>query len=450
MESLNTQVVAKKSMSVGGGSQPLMKKVDGVTMSMDGESRRQFLQAAGLGLAWSLGGNLGLRAADRRGEERSRSLITIWLQGGPSQLETWDPHPGTSIGGPTTSIPTSIPGCDIASHYPRMAEQLKHLSVVRSLISKEGDHERASYLLKTGYRPEPTLVHPAIVAIAAHERPNSALEIPQAVALGPQEFPGRGGFLGDRFDPFRVFDPGVSVDNLKPLVDASRQERRLGNLGVVSQSFMRGRRNRVEESLHQHTVDAALRMMKSEQIRAFELTDETAATKARYGETPFGRGCLVARRLLETGVRSIEVTLAGFDGHAKNFEMHTNRAKDLDPALSALLADLVERDLLQSTVVLVIGEFGRTPKVNPLEGRDHWPTGFSCLIGGGGLRAGAVIGATDPRGEKKDPERPVEVKDLYATILSQLGVDYAKELITPIGRPMRFCEGSPVADLLPA
>jgi len=415
-------------------------------------SRREFLRlsAAALGLSFAVPG-LELRAANVRGVERKKSLLTIWLAGGPSQLETWDPHPGTDIGGGDTgvrAIQSTIPQVQIAHLYPQTAEQLHHVSVIRSLVSKEGDHERGAYMLHTGYKPEPTLVHPSIAAIATHELSDDRVEIPQSISLGNPPFPPRGGFLGDKLDAYRVFNPGQNGQNLRPNVSNDRQQRRLKNLEVVSQSFRRGRGVQVDQTLHQHTVDAALRMMTSEQLKAFQVEDEPAAVRDAYGRLPFGTGCLVARRLLEVGVRSIEVCLNGFDSHAKNMEAHVNRAQELDPALATLFKDLAERDLLQSTVVLVIGEFGRTPKINPLLGRDHWPTGFSCLLGGGGLRSGALLGATDHTGEKVMPESPVEVADLYATVLQTLGIEYAKEVITPIGRPMKYCSGSPIETLL--
>jgi hypothetical protein len=412
-------------------------------------SRRDFLRlsASALGLSFAVPG-LEPRAAEQRGAERAKSLLTIWLGGGPSQLETWDPHPGTKIGGEVSSIKTTIPGVQVADLYPQTAEQLHHLTVIRSLVSKEGDHERASYMLHTGYRPEPTLVHPSIGSIAIHERPNDRVEIPQFVCLGDSNFPPRGGFLGDRFDAYRIFSPGEKGQNVKALVEEQRQSRRLENLSVVSRSFMRGRKTRVEQTLHQHTVDAALRMMTSEQLKAFSIDDEPAELRAAYGDNPFGKGCLVARRLIEVGVRSIEVAMQGFDTHTKNHEGQSARAKTLDPALSTLISDLVNRDLLQSTVVLVTGEFGRTPAINPLGGRDHWPSGFSCLLGGGGLPAGVLIGETDPEGTITQPKDPVEVTDLYATVLHQLGIDYSREVITPIGRPMKFCAGRPIDRLI--
>jgi len=411
-------------------------------------TRRSVLQAAaGLGLSFAIP-PLDLKAADDRGPQRKKSLITIWLSGGPSQLETWDPHPGTKIGGPTTAIDTTIPGVQIASHFPQTAAQLQHVSLIRSLVSKEGDHERGVYMLKTGYRPDVTTVHPALGSIAMHELPDAGIEIPKFIALGQQPFSSRGGYLGEQFDPYHIYEPGRNAQNLEAGVPAERQQRRLKQLEAVSQSFTRGRKLRVEQTLHQHTVEAALKMMSSDQLKAFQLEHETATVKAAYGDNSFARGCLVARRLVEQGVRAVEVSLEGFDAHADNFTAHEIRCKILDPALAMLIQELRERDLLQSTVVLVIGEFGRTPNINPLDGRDHWPTGFSCLLGGGGLQSGVVIGETDPTGEKKTPTDPIEVKDLFATILHTLGVDYTRELLTPIGRPMKLSEGHPIARLI--
>lgn len=411
-------------------------------------TRRGFFQAvAGLGLSFLLPG-LDLKASQKRGPERAKSLLTLWMAGGPSQLETWDPHPGTLIGGPIQAIPTSIPDLKIAHFYPQVADEIHALSVIRSLVSKEGDHERATYFVKTGYPPDPTLVHPAVGAIVTHELPNPSCEIPQYITLGGGEFPSRGGFLGDEFDAFKIFDPGRNITNLHAPQEPRRQEQRLQNLDVVSQAFRQGRRIPAERTLHQDLIARALRMMTSEQLRAFELEREPRHVRAAYGDSRFGRGCLVARRLLEEGVRAIEVNLRGFDSHANNFEAHRANAAVLDPALAALLKDLKDRDLLESTVVLCIGEFGRTPKINPLDGRDHWSRGFSCLVGGGGLRAGVVLGETDPSGEKTEPSDPIEIHDLYATILKVLGVDYHREVLTPIGRPIAFSAGTPIARLL--
>jgi hypothetical protein len=411
-------------------------------------SRRDLLRTAGaLGLSFLLP-PLEARAANERGVRRKKSLVTIWLEGGPSQLETWDPHPGTKIGGPTKAISTSIPGVQIADTFPTLAAELSSLSVIRSLVSKEGDHERGSYFLKTGYRPDPTLRHPSLGAILVNQIPDASLVIPQHIAIGNSQWPPRGGFLGDQLDAFRVYDPGHDVPNLKAPVEAARQTRRVGNLEVVSKAFERGRHPQVEKTLHQHMIERALEMMSSDQLRAFQIEGEARTLRDAYGDTTFGRGCLVARRLVEAGIRAVEITLSGFDTHANNFNGHRENARILDPALATLLRDLRERDLLQSTVVLVIGEFGRSPAINPLDGRDHWPSGFSCLVGGGGLKSGLAIGSTDPQGREKMPHEPVEVADLFATIFKTFGVDFAHEVITPIGRPMAFSSGKPISRLL--
>lgn len=413
-------------------------------------SRREALRvAAAFGVSFLVPG-LESRAADSRGPERPKSLITLWMQGGPSQLETWDPHPGTAIGGPTQAIRTRIPGLEIGSLFPRTAEQIHHLSVVRSLVSKEGDHERGTYHGLTGYRPDPTVIHPSIGAIVTHELPNPAIEIPMHVSLaGGAGFTlPRGGYLGDEFDAFRIYDPGRNLKNMQSRVADDRTQQRREGLAIVGKTFRAGREARAAQTLHEQTIEKALTMMSSKQLAAFDLEQEPAAVAEKYGDSNFGRGCLVARRLVQNGVRSVQVVLDGFDTHAENFSGHETQAKILDPAFSALIAELVEHDLLSSTVVLCMGEFGRTPRINPLDGRDHWPTGFSCVVGGGGLASGLVVGATDPVGEKTDPTDPFKVADLYATVLKTLGVDYAREVITPIGRPLALCEGKPIERLL--
>ncbi len=391
---------------------------------------------------------LPVRAAARRGRERPRSLVTLWLSGGPSQLETWDPHPGTAIGGPTKAIATSIPGVQIAADYPRVAERLEQFSVIRSLVSREGDHQRGTHAVRTGYRPDPVLVHPSLGAVAAHALPPEGLDIPPYVALGADAFPGRGGYLGGPFDPYRVFVPGLAGQNLVPHVRGPRRDRRLDAVRELDSRFAAGRGVPVRATLHEHTLEAALALMSSDQLAAFSVSDEPASVQAAYGETPFGRGCLVARRLVEAGVRSIDVTLQGFDTHAANFTGHSAQAAILDVALAALIDDLTARDLLNSTVVLVAGEFGRTPRINALEGRDHWPHGFSCLLAGGGIVPGRVVGATDPEGLAREPTDPVTVADLAATVLGALGIDWQHELTTPIGRPLKLAEGTPVKGLI--
>lgn len=423
-------------------------------------SRRDVLRcAAGLGVSFLLP-SLGLRAAERRGADRPKSLITLYMAGGPSQLDLWDPHPQSTDSEQITEIKTTIADLKFSQLLPRSAEQIHHLNVIRSMVSKEGDHERGTYLMQTGYRPDPTVVHPALGAILSHQLENPGLEIPAHVSMnagGGFEVP-RGGYLGDQFDAFRVFDPGRNLTNLSKRVEDDRQQRRLEGLEVVSGAFRRQRPVQSARTLHEHVTSQALTMMNSQQLKAFEIEDEPQQVKEKYGNSNFGRGCLVARRLVETGVRAVQVVLGGFDSHANNFEVQKARANDLDPAFAALIADLVERDLLQSTVVLCIGEFGRTPWINPLGGRDHWPNGFSCVIGGGGLAAGQVIGATNPNigatddqqraASKSMPDDPVQIPDLFATIMHVMGLSPEKEILTPIGRPIKLAEGTPLPRLV--
>ncbi|MBS0265266.1 MAG: DUF1501 domain-containing protein [Planctomycetes bacterium] len=411
-------------------------------------SRRDVLKrAAALGVSFLLPGLEG-RAADSRGPERPKSLIALWMGGGPSQLETFDPHPGTAIGGEIQGIDTKIPGVQISHLLPHLAEQIHEMCLIRSMVSKEGDHERGTYLIKTGYRPDPTLIHPSLGAIVAHETPADRLEIPQYISILDTQWPGRGGYFGDDYDAFKVLDPNRNLQNMKAPVETDRQSRRLRDLDVVERTFRRRRAFQADATLHQDTVRRALTMMTSEQLQAFQVENEPAAIREAYGNTPFGAGCLIARRLVEVGVRSIEVNLNGFDTHANNFEGQSTQARIFDPAFATLIQDLKDRDLLDSTVVLWMGEFGRTPAINKVGGRDHWPTGFSCVVGGGGFQKGLVIGETDPEGKKAEPEDPIEISHLFATIMRTLGVEYGKEIVTPVGRPMLLCQGKPIERLL--
>jgi len=448
MEPLRHSIKMRLGTGDSQSHRPTLSEASRVRNASQQPDRRDVLAiAAGLGISFVLPG-MDLKAAEQRGPERQKSLLTLWLAGGPSQLETWDPHPGMKIGGPTKAIATSIPGVQIAEFYPQLAEQLGHISVIRSLWSKEGDHARGTYYLKTGYRPDPTLRHPSVGAIASYALPDPTVEIPMNVALGSSPFSPGGGYLGAEHDAFRVFDPGRNLQNLQAYVGDARQRQRLESLDVVSQAFRAGRSSPAARTLHQETVAAALKMMTSEQLKAFTLDDEPKRILTAYGDSPFGRGCLVARRLIERGVRSVEVSLGGFDSHASNFEAHQRAGTVLDPAFAQLLRDLKARDLLDSTVVLCIGEFGRTPNINPLEGRDHWPGGFSCLLGGGGLKSGVLIGETDSAGIEKVPKDQVEIKDLYATILQALGIDYGSHVDTPVGRPMKLSDGTPLKRLV--
>lgn len=393
--------------------------------------------------------------AVREDPGRPRSVILLWLEGGNSQLETFDPHPGTKIGGEVKGIATSVGGVEFSDTLPQAAEQLHRATLVRSMIGDEGDHERAVYQIKSGFRPAPALVHPSIGAVLCHADPEVS-DLPRHISIVPGGHPARGGYLGQTFDAFKVGDPASPVPDVKSRVDDERYRRRVGDLlRVVEPGFARGRIADLERTrtLHATATKAAMRLMSSEQLAAFHVADEPRAEREAFGDTAFGRGCLAAARLVEAGVRCVEVTLGGWDSHVSNHSLQSAACEPLDPALASLLRRLADRDLLDTTLVVCGGEFGRTPRINVAEGRDHWPHGFSTLLAGGPFRRGHVHGATASEvvpGD--DPSRgvsePVTVADLHATILAGFGIDPSHEIETPIGRPMKRSEGNVIRSLL--
>lgn len=421
-------------------------------------SRRTLLGAGGGALMMS---SIARRLAwaDATGvtdSARPRNVILLWCEGGPSQLETFDPHPGGKYGGDAKSIATTVPGLEISDLLPRTAEQMHLAALVRSVTSKEGDHERAVYNIKTGYRPDPTLRHPSVGAVLC-QASESGADIPRHISIVPGNSPGRGGYLGSRFDAFKVNDPSGPVTDIHRYGGEERFDRRVDDLyHVVEKEFRRGRLAEMESArtLHQTATDSALRMMSSEQLGAFDVSDEPKAVREAFGDSPFGRGALAAARLIEVGARCVEVTLGGWDSHVTNHTLQSSACEKLDPALSALLQRLQDRDLLDSTLVVCGGEFGRTPNHNPAEGRDHWPHGFSVLLAGCGIRRGVVYGGTakDPKLDRDKPladiENPVTVSDLHATILKALQIDFDEELDTPIGRPLKRSEGQPIGAIM--
>jgi hypothetical protein len=387
------------------------------------------------------------------------SLIVLWLQGGPSQLDTFDPHPSSRNSGGVKAIRTAAPGLDLAAGFENLAEQMPHVALIRSVHGKEGDHERATYNSKTGFRPDPTLIHPSIGAIICQQLPQN-LEIPRHVSIAPGRWPARGGYLGDQWNAFKINDPAQPVPDVRRTVDEPRFQRRVDDLfDVVESEFARGRLSSLDEqrTLHATSIRAALKMMSSEQLAAFDIHQEPQAVRELYGDTQFGRGCLAARRLIEAGVRCVEVTLDGWDSHVNNQQIQRDRVAELDPAFAALLRDLRERQLLERTIVLCAGEFGRTPRINPLEGRDHWPHGFTVALAGARIQGGRAVGASDPDAdpEKADTlahiEQPQRIADVHATVLAAMGLNPDEELMTRIGRPMKICDnGRPIAAILRA
>lgn len=423
-------------------------------------SRRGWLGATlGVsGLAWltPLAERLARAEENAPRGKPARSLIVLWMSGGPSQLETFDPHAGSAIAHKETkAIKTAAPAIQIADSLPQVAEQMGRISLVRSLVSKEGDHERASYNVKTGFRPDPTLIHPSVGAIICHQTKDN-VEIPRHVSILPGAHPARGGYLGDQYDAFKTYDPIGSIPDVTARVSPQRAARRLDDLqNVVEANFARGRiKSLPQRTLQESSIAAARQMMSSDQLRAFEVSQAPEALRKEFGDTPFGRACLAAMQLVEVGVRCVEVELSGWDTHANNESGVRSQCGILDPAYAALLKQLAARNLLDSTLVLCTGEFGRTPRINPAGGRDHWPHGFTAALAGGGIGGGRVVGETSPEPElaqnkwTADVAEPRNVEDLTATILDALGIDFTQEYDTPIGRPMAFSKGKVIRELL--
>ena len=420
--------------------------------SPDHYSRRTILRAAGLGGAcWltPLAERLARAADDAPKGTPAKSVIVLYMEGGPSQLETFDPHPGSKISHSVTrAIGTRAQDVLISDWLPQVADHMDRLSLVRAVTSKEGDHERAAYNIKTGFRPDPTLVHPSLGAIVCHQTTDN-VEIPRHISILPGPWAARGGYLGDQFDAFKTYDPQGPIPDVTSRVHATRAARRLDDLqNVVEAEFARRRLKGLDaKTLHATSIAAARKMMSSEQLKAFNVSAAPDSVKRPFGDTPFGRSCLAAVQLVEVGVRCVEVTLSGWDTHADNESLVKGRCEILDPAFAALMSQLKERGLLDSTIVLWGGEFGRTPTVNPLGGRDHWPHGFTIALAGGGIQGGRVLGATSPQPKLSETERLADVteactvEDIHATVLHALGIDFAQEFMTPIGRPMALSKG---------
>jgi Protein of unknown function (DUF1501) len=425
----------------------------------DHYTRRTILQAAGLsGLCWltPLAERLARAAEESPKGAAAKSVIVLYMEGGPSQLETFDPHPGRKISHTVTkAIKTRAEGVLISDWLPQTAEHMDRISLVRSVVSKEGDHERAAYNIKTGFRPDPTLVHPSLGAIVCHQTKDN-VEIPRHVSILPGPWAPRGGYLGDQFDAFKTFDPSGPIPDVTARVHSSRAQKRLDDLqNVVEAQFARRRLKGLDEkTLHATSIAAARKMMSSDQLKAFNVSAAPESVQKEFGDTPFGRSCLAAVQLVEVGVRCVEVTLSGWDTHADNESLVKGRCETLDPAFAALMKQLKERNLLDSTIVLWGGEFGRTPTVNPVGGRDHWPHGLTVALAGGGVQGGRVLGATatDPKQDEnnrmQDLSDPCTVEDIHATVLHALGINFAQEIMTPIGRPMVLSKGKVLQKLL--
>ena len=377
----------------------------------------------------------------------AKACILLWMNGGPSHVDTWDPKPGTVEGGPFKAIPTRIPKVSICEHLPRLAEAADKLCIVRSLGTREGNHDRARHLVHTGYAPSPTVAHPSLGAWVSEELGRPDADLPAYVAINGAGAPA--GFLGVQHGPFRVQDPAKPPQNVAPAagVDPERFRLRQEALAHLEADFAARTADGLVKGRMQ-VYDKARRLMASSRLDAFDLGQESEATRDRYGRTTFGEGCLLARRLVEAGVPFVEVGLDGWDTHKDGFTREAALMASLDAGFGALLLDLAERGRLQDTLVLCLGEFGRTPAINADEGRDHHPQAWSAVLAGAGIRVGQAWGATDRTGEAV-VDRPVRIEDFFATLATVLGLDATRQFATPLGRPLTIVnKGVPVAGLL--
>ena len=406
-------------------------------------SRRDFLQATLAAAGASLVNFSDLRVGAGELRPGGRSLILLWMAGGPSHLETFDPKPGHANGGPTEAIETAVPGIRIANGWEKIAGMLKDIAIVRSMNNKEGEHARATYQMHTGYVPTGTLRHPNVGTAIAKALTTEASDLPPVVSVGPTV---GAGFLGVDYEPFVVQQPGELPRNVVGRVQGPRFDRRFSLLGRLEDQFAsKGAEAVVAE--HKQLYEKTRRMVQSERVKAFEFADESNDTKTLYGDSPFGKGCLLARRLVEAGVSYIEVRANGWDTHKDNFDAVKKLARTTDPAVAGLIYDLKQRGLLEKTLVVWMGEFGRTPKINPNTGRDHYPRAFNALLAGGGIKGGQVYGATSDDGATVK-DNPTSIHDLLATVCKSLHVDPSIENLSPIGRPLKIVDGGKPIDAL--
>ncbi len=429
-------------------------------------SRRSFVKCLAAGSVVSASGWMDVLAAGTGGTQR-KSCILLYMAGGPSHIDTFDPKPEApeNIRGDFRPIQTVVPGIQIGEHFSHLARRMRHVAIVRGMSTGEGEHGRAQYLTHTGYqRGSGGLLHPSLGAIVSAELGQAEFPLPNFIAIygggppNPDPFHGPG-FLGPRHQPLIVRDATRGVENLSPLEKSSIFEDRYTLLEEMQRSFQGSHPARAVKG-QTTTVERTARLMRARQASAFDLSREPERVRSAYGRTQFGDACLMARRLVETGVPFVEVQQGGWDTHGFGgtpanggaFRIIRNLSIPNDIAVAALIDDLEARGLLDQTLVVWMGEFGRTPIVGRqgLGGRDHYPNAWSTLLIGGGIRGGQVIGRTDRTGATVE-DRPVTIFDFLATICRIIGVDYTKSNDSPGGRPVRIVDNRnvrPIAELL--
>lgn len=406
-----------------------------------GMSRRHFMShlagsSAAAAASFSIGNAIQANAEELK--RNRKSAILLWMGGGPSTIDIWDLKPGAATGGPFRPISTTG-DMQICEHMPMTAQQMKHLSIVRSMSTREADHARGRYYMHTGYVPNPNIEHPGYGSVVAHElisqRPE--LEIPPFVSVGGA---GSGpGFLGMAWSPFSVTSNG-RVRNLEMKMSDQRLMQRMAALKMIEDGFA-SRTQDTPAKEHAKVLQKTFDLMTSDQMKAFKVDEEPTEVKERYGTTGFGQGCLLARRLVEAGVPFVEVDLGGWDNHnGIHATLQNQKLPELDKAMSALVEDLAQRELIDDTVIMWMGEFSRTPRINQDAGRDHFARAWSCVVGGGNLKRGITVGETSRDGSAVETE-PYSAEDLMTTVCKGLGISTETTFTSKSGRPMKIAGG---------
>jgi hypothetical protein len=411
-------------------------------------SRRHFLQhmatAAATMPAMNFLGHLQANAAEVK--RNQKACILMWMGGGPPTIDIWDLKPGTKNGGEFKPVSTAG-DLQISEHMPKTAGVMDSLSVVRSMSTREADHGRGRYYMHTGFVPNPTVTHPTFGSVVSHELgpKRKALEIPSFVSVGGAS--GSAGFLGMTHAPF-VVDSNGRIRNSPTEESKSRLPNRLAMLDVIEKNFINSKRGESPKA-HRDVYEKAVNLMTSQQMKAFRVEDEAAEVKEAYGQNNFGQGLLMARRLVQVGVPFVEVNLGGWDLHNDVFNTLKNqRLPILDQGIAALTSDLKQRGMLDDTVLVWMGEFGRTPRINQNTGRDHWAASWSTMIGGGGLNGGVAVGETSSDGTSVVGKSYLP-GDVWATVSHALGIPLNKVHTSKRGRPMKLANGGiPIKELI--
>ncbi len=390
-----------------------------------------------------------LEAAADGTKPHAKNIIYLMMQGAMSHLDTFDPKPGRDEQGETKTIPTKTPGIVFGQSLEKLAGLSDRLAVVRSLTTETGAHEQGQYLMRTSYPMINSIRHPAFGSWAVHAMGKISKDLPSYVLVGNgNDHPGAG-FLDPSLTPVPVADPTKGLENTKrpQYLSEKNFDRRLALADRIDRDFKQRYAGRQLDAYNQLYKDA-VRLMGSVDLQAFDIAQEKPEVRDRYGDSKIGLGCLLARRLVESGVRCIEVEFGGWDMHRDVFDEMDEKGPQLDRAMAALLEDLEQRGLLASTLVVLATEFGRTPRINENAGRDHHPGVFSCVLAGAGVQGGAVYGQSDERGFRPDKD-PVSVADFNTTIAAACGLPYEKEFHAPNGRPFKIGGGGkPISAVL--